>query len=92
MTDLGRVGVIAALMVGPPPVWVGGPARMSGGLSGRARIAGHLQALARTGMTRPCPVADRRVRAIAPTPRVGGDDGRMDAGDGRAGGRPGRGI
>jgi hypothetical protein len=70
LADLGRLGVIAALMVGPPPVTVSGLARMSGGLSGRARIAGHVRVLARTGMTAPGPAADRRFRALTPTPAL----------------------
>ncbi len=67
LADLGRFAVIAAIMASPAPVTVSGLARLSGGLSGRARVARHVEALDKAAMVARAPLADRRMRALRPT-------------------------
>lgn len=67
LADLGRFAVVAAMMASPAPVTVSNLARLSGGLTGRARIGRHFDVLEKSGMAARAPLPDRRIRALRPT-------------------------
>jgi hypothetical protein len=54
-------------MASPAPVTASNLARLSGGITGRARIGRHFDVLEKSGMAARAPLADRRVRVFQPT-------------------------